>query len=108
MKKNKSMEINPKYLIYHDLIGLPAYAHQKSVQRNKKFSFIGVIIDDTANMLVTKSNNKIKKYVKKDYIFKLQLPTKKDGTHDLLEVNGSKIVGAPENRLRTLKRKKRF
>jgi len=60
----------------------------------------GVVIDDTQNMLISEKNNEIKKYIKKDYIFRFTLD---DG---MLEVNGSKIVGIPENRLRSLKKKK--
>lgn len=106
MKRNNEKN-NPKYLIYHDLIGFPAFAKLKQT-RHSDFSYIGVVIDDTENMLITKKRTSKKKYVKKDYIFRFQLPTKKKGTHDLLEVDGLKIVGCPENRLRNLKRKRRF
>jgi RNase P/RNase MRP subunit p29 len=103
------MEINPKYLIYHDLIGLETFAKAKSKKKKvSSFSYIGNVIDDTENMLITKNDTTIKKYIKKEYMFRFQLPTKNNGTHDLLEVDGSKIVGSPENRLRKLKRKKRF
>jgi len=51
-------------------------------------------------MLITKKKKEIKKYIKKDYIFRFTLD---DG---MLEVNGTKIVGIPENRLRSLKKKK--
>ena len=105
MKKNNKN--NPKYLIYHDLIGFPAYAKLKR-KRHSDFSHIGVVIDDTENMLITKKGTHTKKYVKKDYIFRFELPTKNNRTRDLLEVDGSKIVGRPENRLRNLKRKRRF
>ncbi|TFF99805.1 MAG: hypothetical protein EU541_03950 [Promethearchaeota archaeon] len=106
MKKNNKMEINPKYLIYHDLIGLRAYAQHKS--KRKGFSYIGIIINDTENMLITKHENTIKKYIKKEYIFRFHLPINEKRTHDLLEVDGSKLVGRPENRLRHLKKKRRF
>jgi len=93
--------IDPKYLIYHDLIGFHVLARQVSKDRDK-FSDFGVVIDDTKNMLHIKKDNIIKKLVKKDYIFRIKL---EDG---LLEVNGSKIIGVPENRLRSLKKKKRL
>jgi len=51
-------------------------------------------------MLVTEKNNMIRKYVKKDYIFRFEL------NGERLEVNGLKIIGLPENRLRSLKKKK--
>ncbi len=93
--------IDPKYLIYHDLIGFSVLARHVSKDQGD-FSNIGVIIDDTKNMLCIKSDNNIKKLVKKDYIFRIML---EDG---LLEIDGSKIIGVPENRLRSLKKKKRL
>ena len=95
------MMIAPKYLIYHDLIGFQALASHKSKDQSD-FSDIGVIIDDTKNMLHVKKDNIIKKLVKNDYIFRIKL---EDG---MLEINGSKIIGVPENRLRSLKKKKRL
>ncbi|MCZ2845943.1 MAG: ribonuclease P protein subunit [Candidatus Bathyarchaeota archaeon] len=92
--------ISPKYLIYHDLIGFHIYAKLKSELCNNSFSYIGVVIDETYNMLITEKENKVKKYIKKDHIFRLKL------NEDLLEVDGSKIIGIPENRLRRLKKKK--
>jgi len=92
--------ISPKYLIYHDLIGFKVEVRLKSKAANTKFLDAGVVIDDTQNMLISEKNKIIKKYIKKDNIFRFKL---KDGT---LEVNGSKIVGVPENRLRSLKKKK--
>jgi len=94
------MMISPKYLIYHDLIGFKVQAKLKSKPTHSKFIDVGVVIDDTQNMLVLEKKNEIKKYIKKDYIFRFTLD---DG---MLEVKGSKIVGIPENRLRSLKKKK--
>lgn len=92
--------ISSKYLIYHDLIGFKIEARLKSKPGNAKFLDAGVVIDDTRNMLISEKNEIIKKYIKNDYIFRFKL---NDGT---LEVNGSKIIGIPENRLRSLKKKK--
>ncbi|MBY8988013.1 MAG: ribonuclease P protein subunit [Candidatus Lokiarchaeota archaeon] len=92
--------ISPKYLIYHDLIGFEVEARLKSKPNNSKFLDAGVVIDDTQNMLISEKNKIIKKYIKKDYFFRFKL---NDG---MLEVNGSKVVGIPENRLRSLKKKK--
>ena len=92
--------ISPKYLIYHDLIGFEVEARLKSKPENSKFQDAGVVINDTQNMLISEKNKVVKKYIKKDYIFRFKL---KDG---MLEVNGSKIVGIPENRLRSLKKRK--
>lgn len=92
--------ISPKYLIYHDLIGFHIYAKLKSELGSRDFSYIGVVIDETYNLLITEKEKKIKKYIKKDHVFRLKL------NEDLLEVDGSKIIGIPENRLRRLKKKK--
>ena len=101
--------IDPKYLIYHDLIGFIAYAKPKSKLKDKKFLDIGVVIDDTRNMLITEKENKIKKYIKKDYIFRFKIPNYKSEEEEYsLEVQGNKIVGFPINRLRSLKKKRRL
>ena len=94
------MMISPKYLIYHDLIGFHAYAKLKSKRINIGFFDIGEIIDETNNILITIKSDIIKKYIKKDYMFRIKLED------SLLELDGSKIVGLPENRLRSLKKKK--
>ena len=102
------MKINPKYLIYHDLIGLKAHAKSKE-KPNKEFRKIGLIIDDTENMLITEKNNQEKKFVKKNYIFRILIPNEnKDEKNYMVEFDGIKIVGRPENRLRSLKKKRRF
>ncbi|MFX0074679.1 MAG: ribonuclease P protein component 1 [Candidatus Hermodarchaeota archaeon] len=92
--------ISPKYLIYHDLIGLEVEVKHKSKSNNSEFIDAGIVIDDTQNMLISNKNNIRKKYIKKDYVFRFKL---EDG---ILEVNGTKIVGSPMNRLRSLKKKK--
>ena len=96
------MNINPKYIIYHDLIGFYAYAKPISKLKEKNFADIGEVIDESRNILITKKNERIKKYIKKNYLFRFKTPTKNDY---LLEVIGSKIVGRPENRLRNLRKK---
>jgi len=92
--------ISPRYLIYHDLIGFVVYAKPKSKKDDNKFINIGTVIDDTQNVLITEKDTKIKMFVKKNYIFRFKI---KEG---MIEVNGLKIVGLPENRLRSLKKKK--
>ena len=94
-------------MIYHDLIGLYALAKEKSKSSKQGFSDIGMIIDETKNMLITKKNEKKKKFIKKDHVFRIILPKEAiiDERCDL-EVNGDQIVGRPENRLRNLKKKK--
>ncbi|MFX1392532.1 MAG: ribonuclease P protein subunit [Promethearchaeota archaeon] len=94
------MNLNPKFLIYHDLIGLHASAKPK---KKKIFLDIGVVIDDSKNILITEKNNKIKKYIKKDHIFRFKFSNE---NNNMLEVVGTKIVGRPENRLRNIRKRK--
>jgi RNase P/RNase MRP subunit p29 len=99
--------MNPKYFIYHDLIGIKAYAKLTSRKKNTEFLEIGIILDETRNMLITEKGNKVKKYIKKDYVFRFKLPNYNENGKDyFLEVQGSKIVGSPVNRLRSLKKKR--
>ena len=101
------MTINPKYLIYHDLIGLNASAKPKAKVNSEIFLDIGTIIDESRNILITKKNHAIKKYIKKDYMFRILIPKSMEKEKDTcVEINGEKIVGLPENRLRSLKKKK--
>jgi RNase P/RNase MRP subunit p29 len=101
------MKTNPKYVIYHDLIGFHAYAKLISKKKKESFKDIGMVIDDTKNMLITNKNKVTKKYIKKDHVFRIRLPSEEsEGDEYLLEVNGSKIVGRPENRLRNLRKRR--
>lgn len=99
--------INPKYLIYHDLIGIYAFAKPKSRLNDKKFSPIGVVIDETRDMLIVEKDKKVKKYIKKDYIYRFKITNYSNEEEDnYLEVEGNRIVGLPVNRLRSLKKKR--
>ena len=101
--------IDPKYLIYHDLIGIQVYARLKSKRNIGKFSYIGEVIDETRNMLITEKEKKVKKYIKKDYVFRFKITDFKNSEEDnYLEVQGNKVVGLPVNRLRSLKKKRRW
>ncbi len=101
------MMINPRFLIYHDLIGIYAFAKPTSRSKDKGFSPIGIVVDETRDMLITEKNNKLKKYIKKDYIFRFEISQFMNEEEDYyLEVQGSKIIGLPVNRLRSLKKKR--
>jgi RNase P/RNase MRP subunit p29 len=101
------MSINPRYLIYHDLIGLEVLAKNVSRPKYAQFTNIGTVVDESRNMLITENREKVKKYIKKDHIFRFKIPKNKEEEQEyLLEVVGTKIVGVPENRLRSLKKKR--
>ena len=94
--------MNPRYVIYHDLIGLHARVRRKD-REGKEFKDAGEVVDETRNMLLTNKRGKKKKYIKKDHVFRFKLDDDR-----LLEVDGTKIVGRPEDRLRSLKKKRYF
>jgi RNase P/RNase MRP subunit p29 len=109
MGGGRRIMIEPKYVIYHDLIGFKVYAKPIHKKNNDRFKDIGIIIDDTKNILITEKNEKRKKYIKKDYIFRIDLPKDENKTYEyMLEVKGTKIIGRPENRLRNLRKKRWF
>jgi len=89
------MKSKPRYVIYHDLIGFNVSVKKKSSLYDSQFIDIGTVIDESKNMLI-----------KKDHMFRISIDT--DQEKYKLEVNGQKIVGRPENRLRSLRKKKRF
>ena len=53
------MSVNPKYLIYHDLIGF--YCLAKQNKKKGEFKDIGMVIEDSRNMLITEKENNVKK-----------------------------------------------
>ena len=101
------MRINPRYLIYHDVIGIEVLAKNILKPKDSQFADIGTVIDESRNMLITENKEVVKKYIKKDHIFRFKIPKiMEDEKEYLLEVVGTKIVGVPENRLRILKKKR--
>ncbi len=99
--------IDPRLLIYHDLIGIHAFVKSTSRSRDNNFSPIGIVVDETRDMIITEKENKIKKYIKKDYIFRFEISHfMNEEVEYHLEVQGSKIIGLPVNRLRSLKKKR--
>ena len=70
------------------------------------FTEIGIIIDETRDMLITEKDEKIKKYIKKDYVFRFKIINYKEYEDAYLEVNGKEIIGLPVNRLRSLKKRR--
>lgn len=99
------MKLNPKYLIYHDLIGINVLALRNDKSKSGNFMDIGTVVDETKNMLITKYNNKKKLYIKKNHMFRFILP-KNDGKPIILEVEGRKIVGRPEDRIKDIKKRR--
>ena len=118
---------DPRYLIFRDLIGLKVYVKSKNPKKQKIKKFnedislrdgfipVGTVIDETYNTLIIRTGNypenstnhqnyKIKKYIKKDYIFRFDLETESEII--TVEIDGEKILKRPENRIKLLKKRK--
>jgi RNase P/RNase MRP subunit p29 len=101
MKRN-----NPKYFVYQDVIGMTLYAKSKFNPIWTDYRPIGIIMDESKNMLLAKSESGYKKYIKNQYIFQVWLP-QASGMAKLLQFDGSKLVGRPENRIKQIRKNRR-
>lgn len=90
--------INPDTLIQNELIGLNVEIIQCTnpyVQNIK-----GKIIDETKNMLIIRQRGVNKKVIKKNTVLKFRL------NDEEIKVDGSKLIGRPEDRIKEkIKRK---
>lgn len=86
------MEITPKNLIRHELIGLRAKVVESS--NPSLLGIEGVIVDETKNMIVIDTGTKEVKIPKLNAKFHFFLPKVK------VEVSGRLLVGRPEDRIK--------
>ncbi|MDD1720129.1 MAG: ribonuclease P protein component 1 [Methanoregulaceae archaeon] len=84
--------ITPQNVLRHELIGLGILV--VSASNPTQVGVSGLVIDETRNMLVIRSNVGLKRIAKNSAIFRFTLP---DGT--LVDVQGSALVNAPEKRI---------
>jgi len=100
----------PEIFIYLDLIGMDLYAKSKTNSTWPDFRKIGQVIDETKHTLRVQEAipaiSTIKTYIKQNYIFQTWLP-QEDGTTKLLQFDGDKITGNPENRIKLIRKKYR-
>jgi len=90
--------LTPKTLVRHELIGLEA-----EVVGSSHKGYVGVkgwVADETKNMLVIHSDGKFKKIPKKVSVFRFKLPS-----GSLVEVEGWRLVGRPEDRVKKMGRR---
>ncbi|HID17949.1 TPA: ribonuclease P protein component 1 [Candidatus Bathyarchaeota archaeon] len=87
------MPLTPRNIARHELIGLEARVVDSS--HKDYIGISGKIVDETRNMLVIFSDGKFKRILKKVSTFHLKLP---DGK--LVEVEGWRILGRPEDRVK--------
>ncbi len=102
----KKMRFKPEIFVNLDQIGLNLHAKHKYNKTWSEFQEIGKVIDETKNMLVVQNSTSTKKYIKDQYIFRCWMP-QENGIEKLLEYNGNKIVGNPENRIKLIRKKYR-
>lgn len=92
------MPIKPENILRHELIGLKA-----TVARSTNPFLTGTrgqIIDETRNTLKLSTRNGVKVVPKGVAVFRLTLP---DGS--IVEVEGARLVGKPENRIKARARR---
>jgi len=90
--------ITPENIIRHELIGLEVRI--ASCCNKQIMGLKGMVIDETRNAFII-DNGKNKKMIPKDIAnFQFTLP---DGA--IVNIDGTKLVGRPENRLKTKVRK---
>lgn len=89
------MNVTSQNVIAHELIGIDATIVESQDPTLEKVS--GKIVYETKNMLMLNVNNKMKMIPKKVVKLALELP---DNSECL--VNGSDLVGRPEDRIQRL------
>lgn len=92
--------ISPQNVIRHELTGLRVRVVSSS--NPAQVGLWGVIVDETKNLLVIRTQRGLKKVQKRLAVFDLHLP---DDT--LVRVDGSVLVMAPEKRISMRVKKQR-
>jgi len=92
--------ISPQNVLRHELIGLDVLVSGASNPLHKGLS--GHIIDETKNLLVIETQKGVKRIPKMHSRFQLHLPGS-----EIVEIDGSVMVLAPEKRI-NLHEKKRI
>lgn len=100
------MKSNPKYFIYQDMIGVILYAQHKSNPTWTEFRKIGKVIDESKYTLVVQNESGFHTYIKEQYLFRSWIPCADDQLQ-LLQFDGTKIIGLPETRIKLLKKIRR-
>jgi ribonuclease P protein subunit POP4 len=92
--------ISSRNVLRHELIGLDVLVSGATNPKQKGLS--GRIIDETRNLLVIETPRGIKRIAKMHSTFRVSLPSM-----ELVEIDGSVLVLAPEKRI-SLHEKKRI
>lgn len=94
---SREVEVSPGNILRHELLGLPATVTGSTDPGLIHTS--GLVVDETRNMLHILSGERVKKIPKSNARFAFTL---RDGTR--VEVEGDKLVGRPEDRVRRRRR----
>lgn len=92
--------ISSRNVLRHELIGLDVLV--SGAANPKQSGLSGRIVDETRNLLVIETPRGIKRIPKMHSIFRIALPSR-----ELVEIDGSVLVLAPEKRI-NLHEKKRI
>jgi ribonuclease P protein subunit POP4 len=92
--------ISSRNVLRHELIGLDVLVSGATNPEQRGLS--GRIIDETRNLLVIETPKGIKRIAKMHSVFRVSLPSR-----ELVEIDGSVLVLAPERRI-NLHEKKRI
>lgn len=85
--------IDADNILRHELIGLEVDVIEDSNPSNESIS--GRVVDESRNTLLIQQEGNAKRVAKRTAVFRFRLP---DGTR--VEVEGSAIVGRPEDRVK--------
>jgi len=92
------MPIKPENIVRHELIGLKTVV---SKSPNRFLAGVrGQVVDETRNTIKINTKKGVRVIPKEVAIFRFSLP---DGS--TVEVDGPRLVGRPENRMKTRMRK---
>jgi len=95
---SQEVGVRPGSILRHELLGLPVTVAQSTDPGLIEAS--GLVVDETKNMLHILSGGRVRKIPKSNARFAFTL---NNGT--LVEVDGEKLVGRPEDRVRRRKRR---
>jgi RNase P/RNase MRP subunit p29 len=100
------MKSNAKTFIYQDMIGVILYAKHKYNPTWTEFRIIGKVVDETKFTLVVQNGQGIRIFIKNQYLFQSWIPAG-SGQIQLIQFDGTKLVGLPEVRIKNLKKIRR-
>ena len=93
------MPILPKNILFHELVGLHVSMHRPACNSLEELD--GIVIDETANMVVVRrGDGRLARVLKKHNTFNITLPSGKK-----MLVSGDLLVGRPWDRLKNIGKK---